>query len=155
MPEKYRPQGSTVDYTVPSLDDPADGPEAFREFANSIPQAFSPTIPVNNVAADYTLKATDEGALIAFDCTAKNLTVTVPTNAAAAMPIGTCIVVGCLGTNRRAALVVSAQAGVVLRDLAVRKIGYARMAALIKVEADSWIINAGIGDSGVEYEVSP
>jgi hypothetical protein len=145
MPEKYRPEGSSVEYTVPSLDDAADGPEAFRDFADSIPKSLSSAIPISNVAADYTLKATDDGGLVAFDCTAKDLTVTIPANATANLPVGSCIVVGCLGTNRKASLTITAADGVTLRDLAVRKVLWSRMAALIKIDADSWIINAGTG----------
>jgi len=145
MPEKYRPEGSTVEYVIPSLDDPADGPVAFKDFADSIPPALSPVVPIHVKTADYTLTAADDGSLVSFDCTSKDLNVTVPKSTSVDFPVGSVIVVGCLGTNRKSSLTIIAEDGVTLRDLAVRKVAWSRMAALIKIEQDSWIINAGTG----------
>jgi len=155
MPEKYRPEGSDVEYVVPSLDDPADGPLAFRDFADSIPSALSPAISVHRHDADYVLAMADEGALVGFDCTDADLRVTVPAHSQVDFPVGAAIVVSCLGTNRKASLTIVADEGVTLRDLAVRKVAWSRMAALIKIDQDSWIINAGTGGGNPTNVPSP
>lgn len=145
MPEPYRPAGSDVEYTVPSLDDPADGPLAFRDFADSIPTNLSPAIVVHQKDADCTLCAADMGCLVEVDTTAGDHTVTVPNDADAPMPIGTVIVVGNVGKTRKRFVSIVAASGVTIKDMAVRKISLYRMAALIKVDANYWIINAGTG----------
>lgn len=146
MPEKYRPKGSNVEYTVPTLDEPADGPLAFRDFADSIPQNLSPAIVINRKTANYTLAATDNGSVVSMDTTAGDLTVTLPANSPEFnAPIGAVIVVANFGKTRNKKVTISAASGVTLRDLSVRTVELYRMAALLQVEKDSWVINAGTG----------
>lgn len=145
MPEPYTPDGSKVTYTVPSLDDPADGPQAFRDFADSIPPGLSAAIPIRIKTADYTLALDDEGAGVFFDTTTESHRVTVPAHSSVAFPVGTAIVIGNVGTNKEGNVQITPADGVTVRDTAVRKVGLNRMAVLLQVEQDSWIINAGTG----------
>jgi hypothetical protein len=146
MPENYKPAGSDVTYVVPSLNDAADGPQAFRDFADTIPKALSPAVGVHIKAANYTLTVGDNGSLVSMDTSAGDLTVTLPVNSPTFLaPIGAVIVVGNTGKVRGKKVTIIAASGVTLRDSAVRVIELFRMVSLIQVEKDSWIINAGTG----------
>lgn len=145
MPEPYKPNGSDVTYTVPSLDDPADGPQAFRDFADSIPPDLSAAIPVEIKTEDYTLALKDAGAAVFFDTTTESHKVTVPAHADVAFSVGSAIVIGNVGKNKDGNVQITPADGVTVRDTAVRKVGLNRMAVILQVEQDSWIINAGTG----------
>jgi hypothetical protein len=148
MPEPYTPDGSQTTFTVPSLDDYADGPQAFRDFADSIPEGLSAAIPVHTHASDCVLGLDDEGAACIVDCSdtkITNYTVTVPSSKAVDFPIGTAVVVGNVGTNRKATVTIVPGPDVIIRDTAVRKVSNNRMVVLLKVAQDQWLINAGAG----------
>lgn len=145
MPEPYTPPGGKVTYTVPSLNDQADGPQAFRDFADSIPKDLSAAVPINSKSGDYTLEVSDNGSIVMVDTSGGNRTVTLPAHAAAAFPIGAVVVVGNTGTNRKGDVLIAPAAGVTIRDTTVRKVNWNKMAALVQVTQDSWIINAGTG----------
>lgn len=154
--EPYTPEGSTVAYTVPSLDDPADGPEAFRRFADSIPPFAGPAVPVRPVSADYTLVKDDMGGMVAFDTTASDLRVTVPTNATLSVPVGSVVVIANTGSTRKKKVTIVGADGVTIRDLSDRDVQQYRMASLIKVGADFWLISAGsAGNAGPSVPLAP
>lgn len=152
MPEPYKPHGSDVTFIVPSLDDPADGPQSFRDFADSIPKELSTVVPVTNKNADYTLTKEDNGGVVMFDTTSADHSVTVPKGV---FQTGSVVVVGNTGSNRKGILTVVAAEGVTMRDLSVRKVGFGHMVALICVEPDSWIINAGTGQESTVLPAAP
>lgn len=152
MPEPYKPEGSDVTFTVPSLDDAADGPQAFRDFADSIPKELSTVLEIKIKKDDYTLALSDNSEVIMFDCSDKDHSVTVPKSV---FPIGSVVVVGNTGSNRKSNVTVVAESGVTIRDVAVRKVGYGHMVALVCVEPDSWIINAGTGQDSTNTPASP
>ena len=146
MSEKYRPAGSNVEYTVPTLDEPADGPKGFRDFADSIPKDLSPVVQISKKTAAYTLLAADSGSVVSMDTSAGDLVVTLPVNSPTFLaPVGAVIVVANAGKTRGKKVTVVAASGVTLRDSAVRTVELYRMVSLIQVEKDSWIINAGTG----------
>jgi hypothetical protein len=145
MPEKYKPTGSSIEFTVPSLDDPADGPQAFRDFADTIPQGLAAAVPIHPKTADYSLLLEDDGCVVTVNTSTANHSVTVPAHSKVAFPIGAVVVVGNVGTKRDSVVNLVADAGVTIRDISVRTINNNHLAALIQIEQDSWIINAGTG----------
>lgn len=145
MPENYTPAGAADAYVIPSLDDPADGPHDFRQFADSIPGNLSAAVPVRVKSEDYTLALDDEGAAVFFDTTESSHAVTVPAHADVAFPVGTVVVIGNVGTNKEGNVQITPADGVTVRDTAVRKVALNRMAAIMQVEEDFWVINAGTG----------
>jgi hypothetical protein len=66
MAESYTPPGMSVSYTVPELSDPADAPQAFRDFADSI-SGVSDTLSVLPLAVNTTLSAGEDGYLLSID----------------------------------------------------------------------------------------
>jgi hypothetical protein len=82
-----------------------------------------------------------------MDTSNGGLTVTVPDDKDAKFPVGAVVVIGNTGTNRKAVVTVVPDTGVSVNDPTVRKIAHNRMVALIKIDADSWIINAGGGNT--------
>ena len=98
MAESYTPPGSSTAYTVPELTDPADAPQAFRDFADSV-QNVADMLTVSDHLADWTLADFDEGTLLAVDtvAAAADVTVTVPDNATVPLPVGFSVVVANLG----------------------------------------------------------
>jgi hypothetical protein len=143
----YTPPFSTHAYIVPDSDDVADGPEAFRRFADSMPADFDPVIPINNVSTDYTLDVSDNGGLVSVDTTDADLILTIPKlSGEFTMPVGAAVAVLNFGTTRKRILTLRPEAGVLVRDLAVRKVQLYRIVVLIQIAENVWIINAGQGD---------
>lgn len=155
MSEKYRPEGSDVEYVVPSLDDPADGPQAFRDFADSIPTSLSPAIIIHKQESDYTLAVGDLGCIVEIDTSSGSKTVTVPNDKDGAFPIGAVVVVTNTGSNRKALVTVVADTGVTIKDTSVRKISHNRMVALVKIDPNFWLINAGGGSPDTAVPLAP
>lgn len=143
----YTPPFSTHAYTVPDPNDIADGPEAFRKFADSMPAGADPIIPINLQLANYILDVSDNGKLVTLDTTAADLTLTIPkVSGAFTMPVGAAVAVLNFGTTRKRVLNLKADTDVILRDLAVRKVQLYRIVVLIQIAENTWIINAGQGD---------
>ncbi|MTD43858.1 hypothetical protein GKE82_05945 [Conexibacter sp. W3-3-2] len=110
--------------------------EAFFAFANAI--------TANAKAASYTLTAGDAAIPVSIDFTAATAqTLTVPTNAAVAFPVGTVIEVARLG----AGTVTIAGAGVTLRaagGVLTLRAQYST-ASLRKLAADEWLVTGDLG----------
>lgn len=145
MPEPYVPDGSSVTYIVPSLDDLADGPQAFRDFADSIPAALSPLVPIMTRDADITVSEEMVGAYVRMNTQEKDLRVTVPADNTVPLDTGSVIVFANVSTRKDARVTLSPAEGVSLRDSTQRRIERYASAAIIKVDANSWIIQAGSG----------
>ena len=156
MPEPYTPPGSNVAYTVPSLDDPADAPVAFRDFADSIPPIGGPALVISKKSADYTLVKDDMGGVVEFDTTAGDLKVTIPADANLNVPVGSVVVVSNVGNTRKKKVTITPAQGVVIKDSADRDIQQYSLVSLLKIDANFWLINAGTaGGTGPNVPLPP
>jgi hypothetical protein len=156
VPEPYTPPGSTVAYVVPTLDDPADGPRDFRQFADSIPPFAGPALPIHKVSADYTLTKDDMSGIVQFDTTAGDLKVTVPADADMVVPVGSVVVVSNVGSTRKKKVSIIPASGVTVKDPADRDVQQYNMVSLIKIDTNFWLINAGSsGTNGPSVPLPP
>jgi|688.fasta_scaffold166796_3 hypothetical protein len=142
MPRKYKillRQGSGVP-TAANWDaaEPAFDPTAGRLYVKGTTEMveFAPILLREGTAqtADYTLALADLGRVVAFN-SASARTLTVPTNASIAFPIGSVIYVYNLG----AGAVTIAGSGVTLRNAATTLAQY-KEASLRKRDTDEWVV---------------
>ena len=137
MPENYTPPGSTVDYVVPSGSDTADGPQAFKDFADSMP-ATNNSITVNTSTTSVTLAAGDSGTIIAMEPSSGDLNVTIP----AGLPAGTNVVVAHTGPSATA-VVKLVPSGTTVHDTTLLRINQYRMFTLLHLGGDVWVVGSG------------
>ena len=143
MAESYIPTGSSTAYTVPELTDPADAPQAFRDFADSV-QNVADTLTVADVAANMTLAASDDCTMLSVDTAlaAADVTVTVPDNATVPLPVGFTVAVANLGGGGFKVKLAKGP-GVVIQDQGFLSVEDYRITTLVKVTTDSWLVQAG------------
>jgi hypothetical protein len=116
--------------------------------------AASAAVPINTQTTDYTLALSDEGALVRMNKATAN-TLTVPTNASVAFPIGTSVAVRQVGAG---VTTLAAAGGVTINnpgtDLNMAK--QFATALLVKVGTDEWDLIGGVtgtgGGAGVEID---
>ena len=143
MAESYSPPGSSTAYTVPELTDPADAPQAFRDFADSV-QSVADMLTVTDVAADMTLAAGDEGTMLSVDTAtaAADVTITVPDNATVALPVGFTVAVANVGGGGFKVKLTKGQ-GVVIQDQGFLQVEDYRITTLVKISENFWLVQAG------------
>ena len=143
MAESYTPPGSSTAYTVPELTDPADAPQAFRDFADSV-QNVADMLTVSDHLADWTLADFDEGTLLAVDtvAAAADVTLTVPDNATVPLPVGFTVAVANLGGGGFKVKLAKGP-GVIIQDQGFLQVEDYRITTLVKVATNSWLVQAG------------
>lgn len=128
----------------PTLDESIDGSETHHRESHSALHAQYNGVEVNRVLgqAAYTLQLSDANSFVEFDHDANAVTVTIPTNAVVAFPIGTVIQIYQRDTGT---VTVTPDSGVTLqsvggvagaRDLSGR---WAEV-SLLKRDTDDWAI---------------
>ena len=143
MAESYTPSGSSASYTVPELTDPADAPQAFRDFSDSIADP-NDTLTIIGATDHVTLEANDDGAMLACDTVVKggNIEVTVPANSSVALPVGFVVALSNLGGGGHQ-VKIKKGTGVVIQDQGFLQVEDYRTSVLVKVSTDFWLVQAG------------
>ena len=141
MAESYTPPGMSVAYTVPELSDPADAPQAFRDFADSI-SGVSDTLSVLPLAVNTTLSAGEDGYLLTVDTSGGDIEVTVPANASVPLPVGYVVAVANLGGSTNV-VKIKKGTGVNIQDQGFLQVEDYRITTLVKVSTDFWLVQAG------------
>ena len=141
MAESYTPPGMSVAYTVPELSDPADAPQAFRDFADSI-SGVSDTVSVLPLAVNTTLSAGEEGYLLSVDTSGGDIEVTVPDNASVPLPVGYVVAIANLGGSTNV-VKIKKGTGVNIQDQGFLQVEDYRISTLVKVSTDFWLVQAG------------
>ena len=105
--------------------------------AAALIQDLDKRVPINAVAVSRSIVSADAGAMIEVDAVA-SVTLTVPTDAAAEMPVGTVLQVAAFGNG---GVSIAAAAGVVIRSTNLAR-GLPRygIATLIKRAPDDWYL---------------
>jgi hypothetical protein len=137
MPELY-PDAAEGPYTVPSGDDVADGPKAFRDFADSMPVPKD-NFTVVSKTADFTLTAGEEGALFAVAPNSGTIDVTVPTG----MRSGYACVIAHVGGVATHDVALVAASGVTIQDVTLLRTKQYRMTSLVHLGGETWITCMG------------
>jgi hypothetical protein len=101
-------------------------------------------IPVFPLAADATLNAAQAGGMLAMDASTKNLKVTVPLDNGS-IPVGSAYVVAHVGKSATMKVTVVGASGVTVQDRANAVVSRWRSLAIVKRDANVWLINAGSG----------
>ena len=133
---------------VPVYTDVMDGPKAFVEFANSMPETDLSSkadlaVSIEAETAAYTLVLTDAGKFVTVDSTSAE-TVTIPTNASVAFPVGTNVAVVALGTGK---VDIQGDVGVTVNSTAGNAPAISAQyagAQCYKVATDEWLVIGSI-----------
>lgn len=146
MGQPYTPPNSTVTYVVPSADESADGPKAFKEFADTIPALGGPISPITRVDADHTITQGDVGGLVVCDTTASDLTLHIENDLT--VPVLTGYAVAVVNAGKRNGGQVRIKGG----DFVVfvgngRTVERARVSVFTKIAPNTWLITAGTPDA--------
>jgi hypothetical protein len=131
----------SVAYTVPELSDPADAPQAFRDFADSI-SGVSDTLSVLPLAVNTTLSAGEDGYLLTVDTSGGDIEVTVPDNASVPLPVGYVVAIANLGGSTNV-VKIKKGTGVNIQDQGFLQVEDYRITTLVKVSTDFWLLQAG------------
>lgn len=142
MPEPYTPPNSSVTYMVPSLDEPADGPKAFKDFADTIPALGGPINPITYVTSNYTITQDNVGGLVVGDPSTADFTVTIPSDQSVPIAQGYSLAIVNMGNRDGGQIRLVGGNGVVFLGNG-RTIGRARVTVLVKLNANTWLISAG------------
>jgi hypothetical protein len=137
MPELY-PDAVDGPYTVPSGTDIADGPQAFRDFADSL-GGLSDVLEVFDLAGDHAATAVEIGGLFTHSGTGMTLTI-----ADGLVPVGSVFAVSNLSDEADAAVTVETP------NLTETVAQYAIM-SFTQVQQDVWIPNGGGSGGGPAF----
>jgi hypothetical protein len=122
-----------------------------KKLQRSVPPGNNGSIAISNQTANYTLQLTDIGKMITQTVSAANK-VTVPPDSSVAFPIGTKIMVNQYGLGQ---VSIANGIGVVINspDGALRLRVQYGMGTLIKIAANTWILNGDISNTVTTYDV--
>ena len=134
MPELY-PDAAEGPYTVPSGTDIADGPQAFRDFADSL-GGLSDTLEVFELAGDHTVTAVEMGGL--FTHSGSGMTLTIEEDA---HPVGSVCAVSNLSAEADAVVTVET-------PNLTESVGQYAITSFTQVQQNVWIPNGGSGGGG-------
>jgi hypothetical protein len=134
MPELY-PDAVEGPYTVPSGTDIADGPQAFRDFADSL-GGLSDTLEVFELAGDHTVSAVEMGGL--FTHSGSGMTLTIEEDA---HPVGSVCAVSNLSDEADAVVTVET-------PNLTEAVGQYAIMSFTQVQQNVWIPNGGGAGGG-------
>lgn len=143
MPESYTPTKSGWTVTVPSDADIADGPKAFKDFADDIPAVDAGPLTVQQAIDDLTLVQGDEGSVIAVDCVKAKVTVTVPSDATTNFDIGTAIAISNVSVTPDRIIAIKGASGVTVNNKMEFEVKRFKTSVILKYAANEWLIVAG------------
>ena len=135
MPELY-PDPVEGPYTVPSGTDIADGPQAFRDFADSL-GGLSDTLEIVEIAGDHTATAVEMGSLFTYSGL-DSPTLTIDAGLA---PVGSVFAVANLSDAADSAITVET-------PNLTEAVGQYAITSFTQVAVDKWIPNGGSGGGG-------
>ena len=130
MPELY-PDPVEGPYTVPSGTDIADGPQAFRDFADSL-GGLSDTLEIVEIAGDHTATAVEMGSLFTYSGL-DSPTLTIDAGLA---PVGSVFAVSNLSDAADSALTVDT-------PNLTETVGQYAIMSFTQVAVDVWVPNGG------------
>jgi hypothetical protein len=138
MPELY-PDAVEGPYTVPSGTDIADGPQAFRDFADSL-GGLSDTLEVFELQSDHTVTAVEMGGL--FTHSGSGMTLTVESGV---HPVGSVMAVSNLSDEADAVITVET-------PNLTETVGQYAIMSFTQVAVDVWVPNGGgAGGGGLKW----
>jgi len=137
MPELY-PDPVEGPYTVPSGTDIADGPQAFRDFADSL-GGLSDTLEIVEIAGDHTATAVEMGSLFTYSGL-DSPTLTITDGLA---PVGSVFAVSNLSDAADSAVTVET-------PNLTETVGQYAIVSFTQVAVDVWIPNGGGAGGGEE-----
>lgn len=125
-------------FTIPDDSDPVDVSQWFADFADS---ASPLAVPIVSRTASHTLALSDAGAQVEV-ASASATTVTVPTDAAVAFPVGSTILLVQAGAGQ---VTVAGAAGVTVNATPGLKLyGQWSTALLVKRAANVWLLSGDL-----------
>lgn len=161
MPENYTPTGSTHVFVVPADGEAADGPKAFKDFADSLPNIPEDGLtPVVFTQASLTLAPIHSGVYLACVPSGGNLTVTIPSDVPIEptdrpLPLGFTIAIGHMGPSAGTIVIVKGQVGVVIQNRDSLTVDQYRTAVLLKAGPNLWQVISGSDMPEVEPKDEP